>query len=296
MQKPLTRYLIIFTLAQLPMLAIAAFFPYLVGSPNTSPSLRILLRTLLDFLPSLILTLFFWYDMARVGKVSPLGLLLTFTNSLAGLLMYRYRQPLLRKYYPIVIIYPFLLCLFVYFFPAYTTFLSRAYQLLTLFFVIADCLALHLSFNNITRWMMFLIFITCITSPSFAILAVLLLYRYSLSAQPGTYYTPLLTYLLPIAIFSLTRKICTYLPLHILLLGLPASVFVPTAISFILFILIVVMLYRDAPKTGLPRFWLCASAIGSASVSALCCLFARQDREEKLPATENMNSNSIQQQ
>ena len=159
MQKPLTRYLIIFTLAQLPMLAIAAFFPYLVGSPNTSPSLRILLRTLLDFLPSLILTLFLWYDMARVGKVSPLGLLLTFTNSLAGLLMYRYRMPLLRKYYPIVIIYPCLLCLFVYFFPAYTTLLSLAYQLLTLCFVIADCLALHLSFNNITRWMMFLIFL-----------------------------------------------------------------------------------------------------------------------------------------
>jgi hypothetical protein len=46
-------------------------------------------------------------------------------------------------------------------------------------------------------------------------------------------------------------------------------------------IVIVVMLYRDAPKARLSRFWLCASAIGSASVSAMCCLFAQQENKQE---------------
>ena len=48
MQHSLSRYLVIYTVAQLPMLVIAAFFPY-IFSMDTSPNLRALLRVLLDY-------------------------------------------------------------------------------------------------------------------------------------------------------------------------------------------------------------------------------------------------------
>ena len=50
MQHSLSRYLVIYTVAQLPMLVIAAFFPY-IFSMDTSPNLRALLRVLPGVFP-----------------------------------------------------------------------------------------------------------------------------------------------------------------------------------------------------------------------------------------------------
>ncbi|GEM_PF-2127254 len=297
MQPSLSRYLIIFTLAQLPMLVLAAFFPYLFNGGTLSPSLRILLRTLLDYLPCLILAAFLWYDMARTGKVSPTALLLTLTCGLAGLLMHRSRLPLVRHYAPAVIAYPILLFLTIYFLPAYTTLLGIAFQILILILVLNDLFDLYLPRTSTTRWFIALLIITCFTTPHVAILVLLLLCLPSSSISTESTIKSILTYLIPIAIFSLARRLCAAIPAHITLFGIPASVTVTTVISLILFILIIVLLYRDAPKARLPRFWLCASAIGSASVSAMCYLFARHEHDnEDLPTTENIISNTIQQQ
>ena len=111
MQHSLSRYLVIYTVAQLPMLVIAAFFPYLF-SMDTSPNLRALLRVLLDYVPFLILTIFLWHDMSAARRVSPFGLVLTATCGFAGYLMQRTGLPLVRKYGCVAIVYTLLLLAF----------------------------------------------------------------------------------------------------------------------------------------------------------------------------------------
>lgn len=276
MKNSLTRYLVIYTVAQLPMLVIAAFFPY-IFSMDISPNMRALLRVLLDYIPFLILTIFLWHDMAADGRVSPLGLVLTATCGLAGYLMHRTGHPLVRKYGWVAIGYTALLLLSIYFLPTYTNLISIAFQILTLILVLNDLYQLPVSRNRNTAWLIALLIITCFAQPFVAILALLLLYH---AEHADNTVGRLNTYLLPIALFSLAKRICGALPLSVFLFGFPASAILPSLLGLVLFIIIVVMLYRDAPKARLPRLWLCASAIGSASVSAMCCLMAQQEKQE----------------
>ena len=266
MQNSLSRYLVIYTLAQLPMLVIAAFFPY-IFSMDTSPNMRALLRALLDYVPFLILAAFLWHDMSAARRVSPFGLVLTATCGFTGYLMQRTRLPLVRKYGCVTIVYTLLLLVSIYFFPTYTNLLT-----------IAFLSRLPLSRNPATAWLTALLIITCFAQPFVAILALLLLHH---AEHPDNAVAGLKTYLLPIALISLAKRICAALPVSLTLFGFPASVILSTLLGLVLLVIIIVMLYRDAPKARLSRFWLCASAIGSAPVSALCCLFAQQENKEE---------------
>ena len=277
MQNSLSRYLVIYTVAQLPMLVIAAFFPY-IFSMDTSPNMRALLRALLDYVPFLILAAFLWHDMSAARRVSPFGLVLTATCGFTGYLMQRTGLPLVRKYGCVTIVYTLLLLVSIYFFPTYTNLLTIAFQILTLILVLSDLSRLPLSRNPATAWLTALLIITCFAQPFVAILALLLLHH---AEHTNNAVAALKTYLLPIALISLAKRICAALPVSLTLFGFPTSVILSTLLGLILLVIIIVMLYRDAPKARLSRFWLCASAIGSAPVSALCCLFAQQENKEE---------------
>ena len=273
MQNSLSRYLVIYTVAQLPMLVIAAFFPY-IFSMDTSPNMRALLRALLDYVPFLILAAFLWHDMSAARRVSPFGLVLTATCGFTGYLMQRTGLPLVRKYGCVTIVYTLLLLVSIYL----LNLLTVAFQILTLILVLSDLNRLPLSRNPATAWLFALLIITCFAQPFVAILALLLLHH---AEHPDNAVAGLKTYLLPIALISLAKRICAALPVSLTLFGFPASVILSTLLGLVLLVIIIVMLYRDAPKARLPRFWLCASAIGSAPVSALCCLFAQQENKEE---------------
>lgn len=289
MQKPLSRYLIIYTIAQLFVLIIAAIYPFFQSNVNMSPRFHIACRTLLDYIPGIILAGFLLNDMSHTGRVNQFSLILTLFGGMAGLLMHLSQLPIVRRYGSIIIIYSILLIVFSIFFPSLLSALSYIFYAVVLVSVIYDLWHIRLPRCSQTFWLQAIIIILSFAHPSTAMLSIFLL---SLpAALPSERIKPMLRYLVPIVIFTFTYRICLSLP------GLPVSIFTPTILSLILFCIVVVMLYRDAPRTRLPRLWLCASAIGSAPVAAMCFLFARLDREnEELPNTENTISNTIQQQ
>lgn len=289
MQKSLSRYLIIYTIAQLFVLIIAAIYPFFQSNVNMSPRFHIACRTLLDYIPGIILAGFLLNDMSHTGRVNQFSLILTLFGGMAGLLMHLSQLPIVRRYGSIIIIYSILLIVFSIFFPSLLSALSYIFYAVVLVAVIYDLWHIRLPRCSQTFWLQAIIIILSFAHPSTAMLSIFLL---SLpAALPSERIKPMLKYLVPIVIFTFVYRICLSLP------GLPVSIFTPTILSLILFCIVVVMLYRDAPRTRLPRLWLCASAIGSAPVAAMCCLFARLDREnEELPNTENTISNTIQQQ
>jgi len=281
MNKQLSRYLVIFTIAQLFVLIIAAIYPFFQSHVDISPRFHIACRTLLDYIPGIVLAGFLLYDMSHTGTVKPFSLILTLFGGMTGLLMHLSQLPIVRKYGAITIIYSLLLIVFSIFFPYLLNALKYILYATVLVSVLYDLWYIHLPQCSQTYWLQAIIFILSFTHPWTAMLSIFIL---SLpAALPAERIKPLLRYLVPIVIFTFANKICTAIPGNISLFGIPASVTIPTILSLILFFIIVVMLYHDAPRTRLPRFWLCASAIGSAPVAAMCCIFAQQEHDANQP-------------
>ena len=292
MNKQLSRYLIIYTIAQLFVFIIAAIYPFFQSSVNMSPRFHIACRTLLDCIPGIVLAGFLFYDMSHTGRVKQFPLILTLFGGMTGLLMHLSQLPIVRKYGAITIIYSLLLIVFSIFFPYLLNALKYILYATVLVSVLYDLWYIHLPQCSQTYWLQAIIFILSFTHPWTAILSIFIL---SLpAALPAERIKPLLRYLIPIVIFTFANKICTAIPGNISLFGIPASVTIPTILSLILFCIIVVMLYRDAPRTRLPRLWLCASAIGSAPVAAMCCLFAQQEQDGASSVENNNPDNNLQ--
>lgn len=292
MNKQLSRYLIIYTIAQLFVFIIAAIYPFFQSSVNMSPRFHIACRTLLDCIPGIVLAGFLLYDMSHTGRVKQFPLILTLFGGMTGLLMHLSQLPIVRKYGAITIIYSLLLIVFSIFFPYLLNALKYILYATVLVSVLYDLWYIHLPQCSQTYWLQAIIFILSFTHPWTAILSIFIL---SLpAALPAESIKPLLRYLIPIVIFTFANKICTAIPGNISLFGIPASVIIPTILSLILFCIIVVMLYRDAPRTRLSRFWLCASAIGSAPVAAMCCLFAQQEQDGASSVENNNPDNNLQ--
>lgn len=289
MNKQLSRYLVIFTIAQLIVLIIASIYPFFQSSVDMSPRFHIACRTLLDYIPGIVLAGFLLYDMLHAGRVKQFSLILTLFGGMAGLLMQLSQLPIVRKYGAITIIYSILLITFSIFFPYLLKALSYILYATVLVSVLYDLWYIHLPQCSQTYWLQGIIFILSFTHPWTAMLSIFIL---SLpAALPAERIKPLLRYLVPIVIFTFANKICSTIPGHISLFGLPASVTIPTILSLILFCIIVIMLFHDAPLAQLPRFWLCASAIGSAPVAAMCCLFAQQEQDGTDNASSIENNN-----
>ena len=292
MNKQLSRYLIIYTIAQLFVFIIAAIYPFFQSSVNMSPRFHIACRALLDYIPGIILAGFLLYDMSHTGRVKQFPLILTLFGGMTGLLMHLSQLPIVRKYGSIIIIYSILLIVFSIFFPYLLSALSYIFYVAVLVSVLYDLWYIHLPQCSQTYWLQAIIFILSFTHPWTAILSIFIL---SLpAALPAERIKPLLRYLIPIVIFTFANKICTAIPGNISHFGIPASVTIPTILSLILFCIIVIMLYHDAPRTRLSRFWLCASAIGSAPVAAMCCLFAQQEQDGASSVENNNPDNNLQ--
>ena len=289
MNKQLSRYLIIYTIAQLFVLIIASLYPFFQSNVNMSPRFLIACRTLLDFIPGIILAGFLFHDMSHTGRVNQFSLILTLFGGMAGLLMHLSQLPIVRRYGSIIIIYSILLIVFSIFFPYLLSALSYIFYAAVLVSVIYDLWHIRLPRCSQTFWLQAIIIILAFAHPWTAMLSIFLL---SLpAALPSERIKPMLRYLVPIVIFTFAYRIC------LSLLGVPVSIVTPTILSLILFCIVVVMLYRDAPRTQLPRLWLCASAIGSAPVAAMCCLFAQQEQDgtDNPSSIENNNpDNNIQ--
>ena len=284
MNKQLSRYLIIYTIAQLFVFIIAAIYPFFQSSVNMSPRFHIACRTLLDFIPGIILAAFLLYDMSHTGGVKQFPLILTLFGGMTGLLMHLSQLPIVRRYGSIVIIYSILLIVFSIFFPYLLSALSYIFYAAVLASVLFDLWHIRLPQCSQTYWLQAIIFILSFTHPWTAMLSIFILLLPA--TLPAGRIKPMLRYLIPIVIFTIAYRICNSIPNSISLFGIPASVITPTILSLILFCIIVVMLYRDAQRTRLPRLWLCASAIGSAPVAAMCCLFAQQEQDD----TDNPSS------
>ena len=292
MNKQISRYLIIYTIAQLFVFIIAAIYPFFQSSVNMSPRFHIACRTLLDFIPGIILAGFLFHDMSHTGRVNQFSLILTLFGGMTGLLMHISQLPIVRKYGAITIIYSLLLIVFSIFFPYLLNALKYILYATVLVSVLYDLWHIRLPRCSQTYWLQAIIFILSFTHPWTAILSIFIL---SLpAALPAEKIKPLLRYLVPLVIFTFANKICTAIPGNISLFGIPASVIIPTILSLILFCIIVVMLYRDAPRARLPRLWLCASAIGSAPVAAMCCLFAQQEQDGASSVENNNPDNNLQ--
>ena len=292
MNKQLSRYLIIYTIAQLFVFIIAAIYPFFQSSVNMSPRFHIACRTLLDCIPGIVLAGFLLYDMSHTGRVKQFPLILTLFVGMTGLLMHLSQLPIVRKYGSIVIIYSILLIVFSIFFPYLLNALSYIFYAAVLVSVLYDLWHIRLPQCSQTYWLQAIIIILSFTHPWTAMLSIFLL---SLpAALPSERIKPMLRYLIPIAIFTIAHRICNSIPNNISLFGIPASVIIPTILSLILFCIVVVMLYRDAPRARLPRLWLCASAIGSAPVAAMCCLFAQQEQDGASSVENNNPDNNLQ--
>ena len=292
MNKQLSRYLIIYTIAQLFVFIIAAIYPFFQSSVNMSPRFHIACRTLLDCIPGIVLAGFLLYDMSHTGRVKQFPLILTLFGGMTGLLMHLSQLLIVRKYGAITIIYSLLLIVFSIFFPYLLNALKYILYATVLVSVLYNLRYIHLPQCSQTYWLQAIIFILSFTHPWTAMLSIFIL---SLpAALPAERIKPLLRYLIPIVIFTFANKICTAIPGNISLFGIPASVTIPTILSLILFCIIVIMLYHDAPRTRLSRFWLCASAIGSAPVAAMCCLFAQQEQDGTSSVENNNPDNNLQ--
>ena len=292
MNKQLSRYLIIYTIAQLFVFIIAAIYPFFQSSVNMSPRFHIACRTLLDCIPGIVLAGFLLYDMSHTGRVKQFPLILTLFGGMTGLLMHLSQLLIVRKYGAITIIYSILLIVFSIFFPYLLSALSYIFYAAVLASVLYDLWHIRLPQCSQTYWLQAIIIILSFTHPWTAMLSIFLL---SLpAALPSERIKPMLRYLIPIAIFTIAHRICNSIPNNISLFGIPASVIIPTILSLILFCIVVVMLYRDAPRARLPRLWLCASAIGSAPVAAMCCLFAQQEQDGASSVENNNPDNNLQ--
>lgn len=288
MHKQLSRYLIIYTIAQLFVFIIAAIYPFFQSNVNMSPRFHIACRTLLDYIPGIILAGFLLYDMLHTGRVKQFPLILILFSGMTGLLMHLSQLPLVRRYGSIIIIYSILLIVFSIFFPYLLNALSYIFYAAVLVSVLYDLWHIRLPRCNQTFWLQAIIIILSFAHPWTAMLSIFIL---SLPATlPSGRIKPMLRYLIPIVIFSFAYRICNSIPNNISFFGIPASVTIPTIFSLILFCIIVIMLYRDAPHARLPRLWLCASAIGSAPVAAMCCLLAQQVQDGDT-SIENNNLN-----
>lgn len=281
MNKQLSRYLVIFTIAQLFVFIIAAIYPFFQSHVDMSPRFHIACRTLLDYIPGIVLAGFLLYDMSHTGTVKLFSLILTLFGGMTGLLMHLSQLPIVRKYGAITIIYSLLLIVFSIFFPYLLNALKYILYATVLVSVLYDLWYIHLPQCSQTYWLQAIIFILSFTHPWTAMLSIFILLLPA--SLPAERIKPLLRYLIPIVIFTFANKICTAIPGNISLFGIPASVTIPTILSLILFCIIVIMLYHDAPRTRLSRFWLCASAIGSAPVAAMCCIFAQQEHDAYQP-------------
>lgn len=291
MNKQLSRYLIIYTIAQLFVFIIAAIYPYFQSNVNMSPRFHIACRTLLDYIPGIILAGFLLYDMLHTDRVKQFPLILILFSGMTGLLMHLSQLPLVRRYGSIIIIYSILLIVFSIFFPYLLNALSYIFYAAVLVSVLYDLWHIRLPRCSQTFWLQAIIIILSFAHPWTAILSIFIL---SLpTALPSGRIKPLLRYLIPIVIFSFAYRICNSIPNNISFFGIPASVTIPTILSLILFCIIVIMLYHDAPRARLPRFWLCASAIGSAPVAAMCCLFAQQEQDGDSSIENNNPDNNI---
>ena len=291
MNKQLSRYLIIYTIAQLFVFIIAAIYPYFQSNVNMSPRFHIACRTLLDYIPGIILAGFLLYDMLHTDRVKQFPLILILFSGMTGLLMHLSQLPLVRRYGSIIIIYSILLIVFSIFFPYLLNALSYIFYAAVLVSVLYDLWHIRLPRCSQTFWLQAIIIILSFAHPWTAILSIFIL---SLpAALPSGRIKPLLRYLIPIVIFSFAYRICNSIPNNISFFGIPASVTIPTILSLILFCIIVIMLYHDAPRARLPRFWLCASAIGSAPVAAMCCLFAQQEQDGDSSIENNNPDNNI---
>lgn len=291
MNKQLSRYLIIYTIAQLFVFIIAAIYPYFQSNVNMSPRFHIACRTLLDYIPGIILAGFLLYDMLHTGRVKQFPLILILFSGMTGLLMHLSQLPLVRRYGSIIIIYSILLIVFSIFFPYLLNALSYIFYAAVLVSVLYDLWHIRLPRCSQTFWLQAIIIILSFAHPWTAMLSIFIL---SLpAALPSGRIKPLLRYLIPIVIFSFAYRICNSIPNNISFFGIPASVTIPTILSLILFCIIVIMLYHDAPRARLPRFWLCASAIGSAPVAAMCCLFAQQEQDGDSSIENNNPDNNI---
>ena len=291
MNKQLSRYLIIYTIAQLFVFIIAAIYPYFQSNVNMSPRFHIACRTLLDYIPGIILAGFLLYDMLHTDRVKQFPLILILFSGMTGLLMHLSQLPLVRRYGSIIIIYSILLIVFSIFFPYLLNALSYIFYAAVLVSVLYDLWHIRLTRCSQTFWLQAIIIILSFAHPWTAMLSIFIL---SLpAALPSGRIKPLLRYLIPIVIFSFAYRICNSIPNNISFFGIPASVTIPTILSLILFCIIVIMLYHDAPRARLPRFWLCASAIGSAPVAAMCCLFAQQEQDGDSSIENNNPDNNI---
>ena len=275
MKQSLPRYLIVLTLSQLLTLGVAAIYPYLFNLSTMSPNLISLTRSLLDYIPAVFLTLFLAYDMARQRHIDVFGLLVTLFGHFSGLLMHLSRQPLVRRFGLLLISYTILQIVLLVFAPYWLTYLNIMYYAVTFLLVLHSLIHLRPSLPKPVAWLIPLLGFFSIAQPSVAMLAVFVL---SLARSDDSY-KPLYTYLIPIAAFLLLKFVIVRLPLHFLILSIPANYFISTALSLVLCLLVVVLLYRDAPRAGLPRFWLCASVIFSAPLSAMACLMCLYHKE-----------------
>lgn len=291
MNKQLSRYLIIYTIAQLFVFIIAAIYPYFQSNVNMSPRFHIACRTLLDYIPGIILAGFLLYDMLHTGRVKQFPLILILFSGMTGLLMHLSQLPLVRRYGSIIIIYSILLIVFSIFFPYLLNALSYIFYAAVLVSVLYDLWHIRLPRCSQTFWLQAIIIILSFAHPWTAMLSIFIL---SLpAALPSGRIKPMLRYLIPIVLFSFAYRICNSIPNNISFFGIPASVTIPTILSLILFCIIVIMLYHDAPRARLPRLWLCASAIGSAPVAAMCCLFAQQEQDGDSSIENNNPDNNI---
>ena len=291
MNKQLSRYLIIYTIAQLFVFIIAAIYPYFQSNVNMSPRFHIACRTLLDYIPGIILAGFLLYDMLHTDRVKQFPLILILFSGMTGLLMHLSQLPLVRRYGSIIIIYSILLIVFSIFFPYLLNALSYIFYAAVLVSVLYDLWHIRLPRCSQTFWLQAIIIILSFAHPWTAMLSIFIL---SLpAALPSGRIKPMLRYLIPIVLFSFAYRICNSIPNNISFFGIPASVTIPTILSLILFCIIVIMLYHDAPRARLPRFWLCASAIGSAPVAAMCCLFAQQEQDGDSSIENNNPDNNI---
>lgn len=274
MNKLLPRYLIILTLSQLVTLGIAAAFPYLFNRSGISPNLISLSRSLLDYIPAVFLAIALASDMARQRHVDAFGLLVTLCGGLAGLLMHFSRLRMVRRFGWLVIGYAVAQLVMICLAPSGLSCLHMLYCAATLLLVLHCLAGLRPKLSGPAVWLVPILVVLSIVQPLVAMLTVVVL------ALPHaeTRFRPLFTYLVPIAALLLLKFVATRLPVATTVMGIPANWLIATALSLLLCVVVVVLLYRDAPHAGLPRFWLCASAVWSAPLSAMACIMCLQDK------------------
>ena len=274
MNKLVPRYLIILTLSQLVTLGIAAAYPYLLNLSSMSPNLISLTRSLLDYIPAVFLAIALACDMARQRHVDAFGLLVTLFGGLAGLLMHFSRLRMVRRFGWLVIGYAVAQLVMICLAPSGLSCLHMLYCAATLLLVLHCLAGLRPKLTGPAVWLVPILVVLSIAQPLVAMLTVFVL---SLP-HSETSYKPLFSYLVPIAALLLLKYIAIRLPFSTIIMGIPANYLISTTLSLLLCLVVIILLLRDAPRAGLQRFWLCASVIYSAPLSAMACIMCLQDK------------------